>query len=1004
MAILWTVESGHNLGSYNESATQSIPLPVSPTVDSLTLLSGDLPPGLRIENNFLEGTPFEVPKAKTFTFVLRATRGFIKEDRTFDLTIVGADEPVWVTPEGPLGIGPNNKAYILDSSVVDFQLNVLDPDLPTGQELEFWIGDRDGELPPGLQLTKDGRIVGVVEPLLFLERSAGNGYFDQSNLDVFPFDFGIKSSNGFDSYYFDTTIYDFNVPTRVPKKLNRYYEFTVNVSDGDTVARREFQIYLVGDDFLRSDNTIMQLATGLFTADNTYLRKPVWLTPRDLGFRRANNYVTLFLDTYDPASLQGPIFYQLEDTNDDGSPSVLPKGLFLDSNSGEVAGISPYQPAVTREYKFTVSAIRQEGANDYSELVYRTFEDVKLLGGTKFVKIDPIPNTDDLPRITRLATQSTTYATVQSASFNPDDDDFITLTLNGVLESDEFFTAVSGAAGSNKLRIEDPGITDVEGVYWDGAKELTWSSVKIVNDGGVQYGEITLSEPLTNSVTAGQKVYYGTVVPEGVQFSLTLTEDSNVFATATKTFVVKMLGEVDSTIQWLTPSDLGTLRANFISTLNVQAQTTVPDGRLIYGVIDGKLPPGLALSLDGEIIGKVNQFGTIDNPGLTVFDSKNTTFDGGTTTVDRDYSFTIRAQDQFGFSAIERTFTISTTDPDEILYSNLFMKPFLKRIQKDDFTNFISDPNIFEPNLIYRPNDAQFGLQIEPKMLAYAGIETKDIQEYVAASAKNHKRKRFRFGEVKTAIARKPGTQEVVYEVVYVEIIDPDNPNLLETRKSIGIDTTNKITVDSIKVEALDDNSGLGLGQNTVVMFDRNGNVIETSTNNDELFVYTRDVPLRVTVNGFLEVSLNDGSSVVSAARIEEGTASDPYRFRPKSNTIKTDSNAIKVGDSNDRTRWLSNIYNMRENLSEVGLTEREFLPLWMRTRQTIGQGELGYIPAVPLCYCKPGTSGTVFLNVKNSGFDFNNIDFDIDRYLIDSTTGNSNEQYILFANYQFNV
>ena len=51
--------------------------------------------------------------------------------------------------------------------------------------------------------------------------------------------------------------------TRSPKKLNRYYEFTVSASDGITIAKRKFQIYLVGDDFLRTDNTIMQLATGL---------------------------------------------------------------------------------------------------------------------------------------------------------------------------------------------------------------------------------------------------------------------------------------------------------------------------------------------------------------------------------------------------------------------------------------------------------------------------------------------------------------------------------------------------------------------------------------------------------------------------------------------------------------------------------------------------------------------------------------------------------------------
>ena len=50
------------------------------------------------------------------------------------------------------------------------------------------------------------------------------------------------------------------VHSHVPQKLNRYYEFTVSVRDGDVVARRTFRIFVVGDDFLRADNTICLFA------------------------------------------------------------------------------------------------------------------------------------------------------------------------------------------------------------------------------------------------------------------------------------------------------------------------------------------------------------------------------------------------------------------------------------------------------------------------------------------------------------------------------------------------------------------------------------------------------------------------------------------------------------------------------------------------------------------------------------------------------------------------
>jgi hypothetical protein len=94
----------------------------------------------------------------------------------------------------------------------------------------------------------------------------------------------------------------------------------------------------------------------------------------------------------------------------------------------------------------------------------------------------------------------------------------------------------------------------------------------------------------------------------------------------------------------------------------------------------------------------------------------------------------------------------------------------------------------------------------------------------------------------------------------------------------------------------------------------------------------------------------------------------------------------------------------MRTELAKVGDTENKFMPLWMRSTQSIGEQELGYIPAIPLCFCLPNTADEIILNIKNTDYDFKNIDFEIDRYIIDTTQGNSDEQYILFASYQYNT
>ena len=75
-----------------------------------------------------------------------------------------------------------------------------------------------------------------------------------------------------------------------------------------------------------------------------------------------------------------------------------------------------------------------------------------------------------------------------------------------------------------------------------------------------------------------------------------------------------------------------------------------------------------------------------------------------------------------------------------------------------------------------------------------------------------------------------------------------------------------------------------------------------------------------------------------------------------------------------------------------------------MRTAQEGTIQQLGYITAIPLCYCKTGTSQTIASAVKNSSFDFSQLNFEIDRYIVDNTTGNDTAQYVLFPDYDYNI
>lgn len=1147
LVSLWTTVSGTIVTTLEERKETDLFLPVANniTIDKVELISGTLPPGLRIVGTRLIGTVFEVANESRFRSVLRAHYGDRYEDRTIDINVVGADEPQWVTAEGLLPVGPNNTFFILDSALIDFQLEATDTDLTAGDTLSYYIPDGGGLLPPGISMSESGRITGVTDPLLALDKRFEGGGYDNTPYGDIPIDYGIVDDNGYSSYYYDSETFDFNVPTSNPKKLNRYYPLIIAVTDGITEVRREFTIYVVGDDFLKADNTIMKAGTGVFKADNTNVRNPVWLTPGDLGFRRANNYTTLNLEIINNSTLEGLIRYSMESTNADGSKSTLPPGLSLDKNSGEITGIIPYQPAITIPYKFSVRATRITNDLDLVTIFGTYYEDV-LLGKTSFkiaktnltgltdgvddlfdligrdillgrfsykvtnvdsrneefdiifldqslspeinltvsrlakqgqsfiyvdrlsesskqkylgrslrfadnqvVTIDTIenyieyeirqndPTNDSLypTTVPRVATAGENYFIGDILYAGPDNKIYEVTTAHSYTTFDagnftelaetiqELPEATLVTATKQALDAEFGGdsiVVALEPTRWHVTVRST-AATRVVNnmrdffmpgaDSGVVIANIIkdyeqrigLNVGLPLQLQNGRNIGIALFRRDNFEENVIVASQEDIDIPSTvKEFDIRIIGEIDSTIAWITPEDLGSIKANTPTIITLEAETTVPDTNMLYRITSGSLPEGMRLSINGDIIGAANQFGTNDKPGLIRW-TDVATWDGtepGDTTFDRQYKFTVEAKDRFGYSAISKTFKLFINDLDERLYTDIHAKPYLNATQKNAFKNFISNSTIFKPSSIYRASDPAFGLQKDLEILVYAGIEAKSTKEFVAAASKNHKRKKYIPGDFKTAVAKMPGTNDVVYEVVYLELKDPAEPKTGKSRKKINIRSQNKISVDSIEFAARDDETRTGLGYDALPVNSRKI-VRFIYTEQDTLTVETRYTEVDVNVdNNDFQVELRDTSDVT--VKIVKSD-SEPTRLRPQTNTIKTDSDAIKAGQSKDVVRYISNITNMRDNIREVGMTERLYLPLWMRTPQDNLQ-EIDYVLSIPICFCKPGQSAEILKNIQESSFDQKQLNIDIDRYIIKRTSDLDEDQYILFADYQYNV
>lgn len=807
MTISWVTAAG-SLGTITERVTLEIPLQATSATGSVTysLIAGKLPRGLRLSGNTIKGSPTEVRKLTVNKFVIRANDGTDIEDRTFSLTVDGSDAPQWLTSEGYLPVGTNSTYFVLDNAFVNFQLEAYDPDVIIGDVLEYYLPPSGGELPPGLSLTKDGRIIGFTDPIFSVEYISGTGGYDSTAFDVIALDAGPQNDSGFDSYLYDLETYDYNETSAAPRRLSRYYSFVVVATDGINEVRRSFRIYVVTEEFLRADNTIIQVDTGIFKADNTPDRTPIWITESNLGKKRANNFVTIYLDVYNPPSLPGTISYLFLDENPDGSASTLPPGMTLDTVTGEIAGRVPYQPRISQTYTFTLQAVNF----------------IANLSDTEFNFLGDWSS-------------ATTYA------------------INDVVRYEGFLYTCKEA---HRYQIPQD-----DSLYW----------------------------------------------VKGV-------------ATSDKTFTLEIVGEIESGIEWITPSDRGTIKPNQPSNVYVEAQSLMYGGRVTYELFAGELPPGLSLLSTGAIVGKPHQFSIGGEPGLTrfydVIDGAkhfNVTWDYGTSTFDRVYTFTVMAKDGANFIESTREFTITISADSEITYSNLYLKAFQPKTKRLQWFDFITDANIFRADEIYRFGDVSFGIQPELKILVYAGIESKDAVYFVQTMSRNHYRKRLRFGNLRKVVGKNPTTQEVEYETIIVDV-------------------------------------------------------------NDELE--------------------KDGKSVVDTVQLDNGITS---RVLISTNSIRVSENIHLASERDNQRVFPNSMKNMRSRIKQVGVRNRTFLPLWMRSIQDASFVETGYVNSLILCYTKPGYADSIMARIRASGFDFKLLDFDADRYVIDSVGGEIQDKYLAF-------
>jgi hypothetical protein len=290
----------------------------------------------------------------------------------------------------------------------------------------------------------------------------------------------------------------------------------------------------------------------------------------------------------------------------------------------------------------------------------------------------------------------------------------------------------------------------------------------------------------------------------------------------------------------------------------------------------------------------------------------------------RTYTFTVTVSDQYQDAATSKEFSVTVDIPFTTIRYGDMKGEATSLIDQNIFYNVAQDPSINNNENIYRGEDSNFGMKNKSEMLILSGLEAQTLKTFQDQMEQSHAPKTMYFSDIKTAVAKENNT--IIYEVVYIEMKD----------KLVNND--NEAVSSSITVRTDIEKPMLG---------PRSGSTNITA-DADEVNV--------TTANG---LSFSTSGSKVRHA-----------------NPLSTDLNFLS-------TLYPNAVENMRTRIKGLGHKEWTYLPLWMKTTQSGDLGPLGFVLAVPICYCKPGKGALVKKRIEDKQLNFRNIDFIIDKYTI---------------------
>jgi hypothetical protein len=951
-----------------------------------TIIAGKLPDGMQCSANgvisgtpdavaSLQGVPLEVARDTTSKFTVRI---YPEEDptnirdRTFTLTIAIIPEPTWITPAGQIG------SYY-DSDQVDFQFEFNEVYTPDTTVITLIAG----ALPGGLRLSLDGLLTGYIQPAQNLDAVAG---YDITSQDADPYDF-------------------------LSQSISKNYQFTLQVSNGQSASIRTFEIFVYSRSQMQSSDAVLIDNNTFVTADETPYQAPFITNavPSNLGtFRSSNYFAYQFIgENY----VNQPITYAISVNEGVG----FAPGLTLDPTSGWYYGYIPDQGTTEIEYSFNVAVYQ-------NEYITPAISITQTVAATGYITANYITNQlqEGLPirlvsNFGGLAAGTLYYIDgiiSETANWNATLDQIVSYnTVFTVIQADSSVPPLTNATGSvdATLVIECTGTTT-------GTNRILCSSTANLGVGqpliftGTAFGGIT---------AAAQTIYYVIEIVSLTEFkvsdhpysttsvntSVTLTTASGsmianmILASAAYPFTMTIVGAIDAEVTWDTPTDLGSIINGSTSMLKVQA--TNRGGRTMnYRLKSGaynRLPQGLQLLPSGDIVGRVSFDTFALDLGATTFDQSfaiNRNLASLGTTFDQIFVFTVNAYAEDTNQTIYEVASIQVNNGGSG-YSNL-NKP---TIAIGSPVGASAVPAV--AGVVTVAAGAITQVLLSENGNGYTSVPTVTITQGFGGS-----------GASLTAVMAATGSQDVIsvnktftiklireynrpYQNLYVRAMPPPADralirNLLDNEEIFPLDYLYRADdVNFGKSTQVTYAHAFGLAPDTLDRYVSSlyenhywkNLILGEIATAQAIDPVTGEVVYEVVYSKIIDNLVNAAGESVNKIITLPYAIVDPA----DGSTIITSA-------------YPNSLINMRDQVIDVVGQISTKLPLWMTSKQPNGR-VLGFTPAWVIAYVNPGRAKEVAYFIQTYfAQQLNSVDFKVDRYILDrllSKNWDSTNEYI---------